>query len=102
MKDNIEIPCKNCVLIAMCRHKKFEKMHRECKLIINTLYFDETTAGGARSKFFNTKITLIRDILKPKEWCIIKDDTGFIHVVDRKPGEYKISVDSILVDNEGN
>lgn len=100
--NQVEIPCMNCVVLAICRNRKFERIIRECRLLSNTLYFDGTTDDGSRSKLFNLKITLIRDILKPEEWVIIKDDTGFIHVVDRRPSEYRISIDSILIDNEGN
>ena len=97
-----EIPCMNCVVMVMCRNRKFERIIRECKLLSNTLYFDGTTRDGARSTLFNLKITLIRDILRPQEWVIVKDDTGFIHVVDRRSDEYIITSRSVLIDNEGN
>lgn len=102
MKKKAEIPCMNCVVMALCRNRKFERIIRECKLLSDTLYFDGTTDDGVRSKLFDLKITLIRDILNPEEWVIIKDDTGFMHIVDRRPDEYNITADSILVDSEGN
>ena len=103
MKDKIEVPCENCLLIAMCRHKKFEVTLRGCKLLVNNLYFDDQQKW-ARSKFFTAKITKIRDILQPKEWTLIKDDTdrNFIHIVDRRPEEYIVTEGSTLQDNGGN
>ena len=104
MKDKIEVPCENCVLIAMCRYKKFERIANECKLLLDSLYFDDETKSGSRSKFFSAKITKIRDILQPEEWTLIKDDTdrNFIHIVDRRPEEYIVTEGSTLQDNGGN
>ena len=103
MKDKIEVPCENCVLIAMCRHKKFERIVDECNLLVDNLYFDGEQKW-ARSKNFTAKITKIRDVLRPKEWTLIKDDTdrNFIHIIDRRPEEYQVTAQSTLQDNGGN
>lgn len=69
----IEVPCKDCVLIAICRNKLFDELIKDCKLLLDALYFDKTTEGGARSKYYGDKIDMIQDILNPDMWQVTID-----------------------------
>ena len=91
-KDEVTVPCPNCVLIAICRCKPFDDLLKDCKLARDTLYWDKTTPDGARSTNFGQKITMIRDILDALTWDvdINEDKDAFSYVVDRHEYEYEI------------
>ena len=82
-------PCTNCVVLAVCRLKIFDDLIRDCNLLRNSLYWDKTTADGARSKYFGEKILLAKDTLNPETWDIemeaedINED-GFSFIVGKK------------------
>ena len=80
MPDNIKLPCVNCICVAICRHKLFDVLIKDCKLLLDTLYFDKTTVDGTRSKNYNIKLTMIQDILNPIDWNIRIDDDAFPYV----------------------
>ena len=76
--NEITDPCHRCVLIAICRNKLYDDLIKDCKLLLDALYFDGTTGNGARSTYYGDKVNMIQDILKPENWEIIIDpkDSG--------------------------
>jgi len=99
----VRVPCMNCILIAICKHKLFDDLLKDCSLSRNSLYWDKTTPDGARSQFFGQKITMIRNILDPSMWDIdINDEKdAFSYVIEKCEYDHVIdtmdSVDHIIV-----
>lgn len=80
----IEVPCKDCVCIAICRNKLFDAIISECRLLLDALYFDRTTTDGARSKYFGNKVIMIYNMLQPEYWKIEIDEKGFTNILINK------------------
>lgn len=99
----VRVPCMNCILIAICRHKLFDNLLRDCTLVRNTLYWDKTTPDGARSEHFGQKITMIRNILDSSMWDVdINDEKdAFSYITEKCEYDHEIdkmdSVDHIIV-----
>ena len=53
------IPCKDCLLIALCRNKSYGSLIKGCSLINTQLYDDE----GIRNVFFNRVVIEIDKVL---------------------------------------
>ena len=93
MTTKVTVPCHKCVLIAMCRNKLFDELIKDCKLMLDSLYFDKTTSDGSRSKNFGEKISMIQDILNPESWEVqMKDD--FAHIISDNT-DYITSLDHV-------
>jgi len=93
MTTKVTVPCHKCVLIAICRNKLFDDMIKDCKLMLDSLYFDKTTSDGARSLDFGEKAVMVQDILNPEYWSIeIKDD--FAHIISDKT-DYVTSISRV-------
>ena len=79
---NLKVPCKDCVLIAICRNKLFDELINDCKLLLDALYFDKTTPGGNRSVHYGDKLNMVQDVLNPEHWEVIVDPKDkFAHVI---------------------
>ena len=61
----MEIPCKECLIIPLCRNKKYPKLIQDCYLVLNFLVGKEPGRSKRRMQLYNA--------LKPKEWTLIKD-----------------------------
>jgi len=83
----IEVPCNNCVLIAMCRNKLFDEVIGDCKLLLDSLYFDKTTPGGSRSTLYGDKLIMIQDILNPEHWKVDVDEDKYANIRIIVPNE---------------
>ena len=58
-----ELPCKECMLIAMCRHKFYSKLFEDCSIIKG--YIPNANCVPQRDR---DKILLLQSILKPSMW----------------------------------
>lgn len=61
------IPCRNCVCIAVCRLKHFIDMRIDCILVTNFLLSNGNKADG-----YEFRIELIHTILKPVKWGYLR------------------------------
>lgn len=101
--SQITVPCVRCILIAICRHKPFDDLLRDCDLVRKSLYWDKTTADGARSQYFGQKITMIRDTLGPSIWevDINEDRDAFSYITEKCEYDHEVdkldSVNHIIV-----
>jgi len=69
MKDNC--PCKNCITVAICRHKPYSDMLNDCLLIYNYLYIVDSGGMSIRERFnFKKKIKHPFIHLRPSLWEI--------------------------------
>lgn len=62
----MEIKCKNCLLISICRNKPYLKLFNECQIISNYLKFYGVACTSRNKKLLN-----IYRVLKPSAWHII-------------------------------
>ena len=62
------IPCKNCLLIALCKNKYFLDMKNECSLIERYLF--KGMIYDLRKDDFNERIDTIHKIMNPKYWKV--------------------------------
>jgi hypothetical protein len=69
----LEVPCHNCICTSICKHKLFDELIRDCKLLVDSLYFDNTTSVGQRSTLYGDKMNMVQDILNPEYWEVLVD-----------------------------
>ncbi len=60
----MKVPCKECLLISMCRHKYYSNLFRECSLVAKFV-----NSPGKH----NGRIVLVHDALKPTKWEAQRD-----------------------------
>ncbi len=63
VKDPATIPCKQCPTLAICRHKKYLNLFRECSILIK--YEPNYQRVNKRSQ---SKLQTIADTLNPTVW----------------------------------
>lgn len=79
--SNLEtIPCKQCLVLAICRNKPFDTMLKDCHHMLRLLYFINTDKPGNRAKNFNELITSMEEHLKPTSWYTEITDDGFANI----------------------
>jgi len=64
-----KIPCKNCLLIPICRQRPFISLYIKCSLFNDFLY----NSLGVRRSTFSEDIHKIHRILKPRRWKLLFD-----------------------------
>ena len=76
------IPCKDCLVLPICRLKQYSVMLSECELLLKLLYKGPPTSPTRRKhKVFNKEIYNLVNILKPTRWKTTISDEGYIHLV---------------------
>ena len=86
--NKLKCPCINCLMIPICRHREFDDLMRTCKLVLHSLYYQNTPADGSRSRDYSKKITLMIEHIKPLKWEAEIDNSGFAHIKDKRGFEY--------------
>jgi hypothetical protein len=59
-----KFPCEDCILLAICRHKRYDQTFFDCSLIFKLIPMFQ--CFNVRDK---DKIFLLQDILKPTAWA---------------------------------
>ena len=77
----MKCPCKECICLAVCKHKNYTAMLNECIMINNYLYdniesFKSKTPRYAdwRVDDFDKRIVKAIDSLKPSKWKFVLTD----------------------------
>ena len=60
----MKIPCKDCILIPICRHKTFAMLMMECQLVKE---YDDKHIQRSGNNYF-VSVREIQDILNPTQW----------------------------------
>jgi len=66
----MKVPCEECISLAICRHKKYQVLVRECSELVK--YVLNTSGDRARIRDRNKLVS----ILKPTQWYV--DKSGWI------------------------
>ena len=64
----MKCPCKNCILIAICRTRHFIDMVMECELLEKFLF-----KHGAKAEHYEFRIELIYGYIDPILWGYLHD-----------------------------
>ena len=79
------IPCKDCLVLPVCRLKQYSVMLRECDPLLNLLYKGTTSSPTLRDhKVFNKEIFNLEKILKPTMWRTTRDKAGYVHLMGKR------------------
>ena len=62
------VPCKDCIALAVCRHKRYQSMITSCQYVHNLLYHGEGMIVQDRTKDFEVIIVLLEEVLNPSRW----------------------------------
>ena len=73
------LPCQDCLMIPMCRHKEYWHMLETCELIYRCLYKIRPLNPDNRTIIFNERIRDFEHILKPTTWAL-EDMHGYIRI----------------------
>ena len=85
------IPCKDCLLIPVCRCKDYSDMTRQCDLIAVHLYEERPISPYRRKhQVFNVDIWKIELIIRPLKWKVTMRG-GVIELVDQNEKIPRIS-----------
>jgi hypothetical protein len=69
--NEIDVPCKECLLIPVCKYKNYGILIKDCDPMYNYLYFGHDKQDlivATRKHNFDTNIKKLYLILKPTEW----------------------------------
>lgn len=74
----LDTPCENCVCLAICRLKTYNKLYWGCRLVRDyiSIYMHASDDTGSDPSPFQ----LVYDILKPIQWKVTP--TGNIHKME--------------------
>ena len=61
-----EIPCRHCVCVPICRHKKYSLLFRECGPLLEEIVGPHEMVDVRNGD----AIIQIYDILRPTLWCL--------------------------------
>lgn len=64
------IPCKDCLKLPACRHKRYTVVLNSCDDLRRTLYLRGTFSVPNRTKEFNSLIKSVVKIMNPIKWHI--------------------------------
>ena len=67
----MHIPCTDCLIIPICRHKYFIDMKNECQMIEKFLFktvVDSNHAFCVRRINFELRVNLVSDAIRPVLW----------------------------------
>jgi hypothetical protein len=76
----INCPCTGCILILLCRYKRYSEIVRSCEPMRKYLYIDDVKNGG--NKLVINNLFIFCEILNPFEWCIYKDEERKIYYLE--------------------
>jgi len=60
----MKIPCEECLVLSVCRHKSFSRLVTECRILreVNNTLATKTSDG------YLVFIVEVQDVLNPTEW----------------------------------
>ena len=62
------IPCHSCILIPICRHKKYHELCFDCPILFDGLYNVRVLDMTHRADGFHEQIKEVVTTLKPTRW----------------------------------
>lgn len=64
----MEIPCKNCITLGVCRHKHYQHLLQECSILRHLLYEDGDMAEVKRTQLFDAILEEVENTMEPSMW----------------------------------
>ena len=64
-ESKMDIPCKDCITLSICRYKQYLNMFYDCQLIFN--YLPEHNHAVMRDE---KKLKLMHETINPKYWTL--------------------------------
>lgn len=62
------VPCKECLIIPLCRHKNYETLLSNCNTLHKLLYRQKKLIRDYRVPEFEEMIIEIEYVLQPTKW----------------------------------
>lgn len=62
------LPCKQCPLIPICRHKDYHSLLLNCTTLFEMLYDVQILEVRFRTQNFGSTITELTELMKPTKW----------------------------------
>ena len=75
-----ECPCEECICLPVCRHKPFDDLLADCKIVRDLLYYNDGT--GTRTRVFSKTLVGIKNTLEAYTWYCEIQDNGYAKVGD--------------------
>ena len=66
----MKYPCENCICVAVCKHKPYNKLMRDCILLRSQLYDTNKVDTNNRTSDFFDIIIATHAILQPQCWGV--------------------------------
>jgi hypothetical protein len=76
----MKIPCKNCITLAICRHKCYNDIHIECHLVRSYIF-----PGSILLHKIHVKE--VERVLKPSKWSLGKSIPVGFTIEGKKDGK---------------
>lgn len=58
-------PCKNCICVAICRHRPYSSLIDKCQLVMNYLYVTNNPSHEYERAFHNERLQSIVEMINP-------------------------------------
>ena len=62
------IPCEDCILIPVCRHKTYDFLFIDCHKLFDKLYSTRVLDMNYRETHYKQLIKEVQKTLKPSRW----------------------------------
>jgi len=79
----MKCPCKECLLIPVCRHKHYSKLLNDCYIIRNSLYIKANPTFNNRKSSYVNYVESVETCIKPKRWYLQIDNNGFGYIMTK-------------------
>jgi len=64
----MNIPCEDCILIPVCRHKSYDHLFIDCDTLFDKLYYTRVLDMNYRETHYKELIKEVEETLKPSLW----------------------------------
>jgi len=81
MKRKSDVPCHNCITLAICRHREYSIMIDTCAILRNLLYKHGLSDSRYRKPGFVRRVNEVKRIHQPTRWVIEQVGNGNLAIV---------------------
>jgi len=91
--EHNDIPCKTCILLAICRLKTYTEMILKCERLLGLLYYGSGTTFerlqvSNRTIKFGRYLKQLYKIMKPTQWYTKVGEHGYSPMSNENKGIY--------------
>jgi len=83
------VPCKDCLLIPICRNKYFVELNLDCSMMYNFLYHKANGVAERRPSFM-LRVLNLNKLMNPYRWEMRENNTYLYYRTANEKGAFMI------------